>query len=143
MENRLATIGETRSALYESMKRDARKKDRKKKWEPYVRKTVPSMFRFFLFEWWWWIGCWIPANWIEQTALLGSVGEEFNTLPVENDEFRAISERKALEALKPKRETVFIDKVPGKLLQPRNALPGEKGAFVVSPCIPGLFILLR
>lgn len=42
-----------------------------------------------------------------------------------------ISERRALEALKPKRETVFIDKVPGKLLQPRNALPGEKSAFVV------------
>ena len=68
----------------------------------------------------------------EQTALVGSVSEEFNTLPVENEEFRAISEKKALEALKPKRETVFIDKVPGKLLQPRNALPGEKSAFVVS-----------
>lgn len=44
VENRLATFGETRSALYESMKRDARKKDRKTKWEPYVRKTVPSTF---------------------------------------------------------------------------------------------------
>lgn len=43
-ENRMVTFGETRSALYESMKRDARRKERKKKWEPYVRKTVPSMF---------------------------------------------------------------------------------------------------
>ena len=68
----------------------------------------------------------------EQTALVGSVSEEFNCLPVENEEFRLLSEKKALEALKPKRETVFIDKLPGKLLQPRNALPGEKGAFVVS-----------
>jgi transcription initiation factor TFIIF subunit beta len=42
-----------------------------------------------------------------------------------------LSEKRALEALKPKRETVFIDKVPGKLLQARNVLPGEKGAFVV------------
>lgn len=42
-ENRLATFGEARSALYESMKRESRKKDHKKKWEPYVRKTVPSM----------------------------------------------------------------------------------------------------
>lgn len=42
VENRLASIGETRSVLYESMKRDAQKKDRKKRWEPYVRKTVPS-----------------------------------------------------------------------------------------------------
>ena len=78
----------------------------------------------------------------EQTALVGSVSEEFNTLPVENEEFRAISEKKALEALKPKRETVFIDKVPGKLLQPRNALPGEKGAFVVSTSIISTVLLI-
>lgn len=32
-----------RSYLYEQTKRDAKKKERKKKWEPYVRKTVPSM----------------------------------------------------------------------------------------------------
>jgi len=50
-----------------------------------------------------------------------------------------ISERKALEALKPKRETVFIDKVPGKLLQPRNALPGDRSAFVVSFAVSLLF----
>lgn len=68
----------------------------------------------------------------EQTALVGSVGEEFNCLPVENEEFRRFSEMRALAALKPKRETVFIDRIPGKLLQPRNALPGQKGAFVVS-----------
>ncbi|PWY89261.1 hypothetical protein BO70DRAFT_309456 [Aspergillus heteromorphus CBS 117.55] len=106
--NRMVVFGEARSALYESMKRDMRKKEqRKKKWEPYMRKTVPK-----------------------QTALVGSVGEEFNCLPVENEEFRNISEKKALEALKPKRETKFMDKIPGKLLQPRNALPGEKGAFV-------------
>ncbi|BCS21237.1 transcription factor IIF subunit TFG2 [Aspergillus puulaauensis] len=106
-ENRMVTFGETRSALYESMKRDARRKERKKKWEPYVRKTVPK-----------------------QTALVGHVQEEFNCLPVENEEFRLISERKALEALKPKKETVFIDKLPGKLLQGRHALPGEQSAFV-------------
>ncbi|KAE8352008.1 transcription initiation factor IIF, beta subunit-domain-containing protein [Aspergillus coremiiformis] len=106
-ENRMITFGEARSALYESMKRDARKKERKKRWEPYVRKTVPK-----------------------QTALVGSASEEFNCLPVENEEFRRLSEMKVLESLKPKRETVFIDKIPGKLLQARNVLPGEKGAFV-------------
>ena len=42
----MITFGEARSALYESMKREAKKKERKKKWEPYVRKTVPSMFSF-------------------------------------------------------------------------------------------------
>ncbi|PLN82749.1 transcription initiation factor IIF, beta subunit [Aspergillus taichungensis] len=114
-DNRMVVFGEARSALYESMKRDARKKERKKKWEPYVRRTVPKL-----------------------TALVGSVGEEFNCLPVENEEFRMLSEKKALEALKPKRETVFIDKVPGKLLQARNLLPGEKSAFVQATKAPKL-----
>ncbi|OJJ46126.1 hypothetical protein ASPZODRAFT_133124 [Penicilliopsis zonata CBS 506.65] len=106
-ENRMVIFGEARSALYESMKRDARRKDRKRKWEPYVRKTIPK-----------------------QTALQGRVNEEFNCLPVENEEFRRISEKRALEALKPKRETMFIDRVPGKLLQSRHALPGDRATFV-------------
>ena len=42
-ENRLASFGEKRSALYEAMKRDARRRQQGKKWEPYVRKTVPSV----------------------------------------------------------------------------------------------------
>jgi transcription initiation factor TFIIF subunit beta len=50
---------------------------------------------------------------------------------VENEEFRRISEQRALEALKPKKETVFIDKIPGKFLQNRHALPVEKNTFVV------------
>ncbi|KAL4969379.1 transcription factor IIF subunit TFG2 [Aspergillus stella-maris] len=106
-ENRMVTFGGTRSALYEQMKRDARRKERKHKWEPYVRKTVPK-----------------------QTALAGHIGKEYNCLPIENEEFQKLSEKKALEALKPKRETVFIDKLPGKLLQGRHALPGEQSAFV-------------
>ncbi|KAL4803015.1 transcription initiation factor IIF, beta subunit-domain-containing protein [Aspergillus unguis] len=106
-ENRLLNFGETRSALYESMKREAKRKERKGRWEPYVRKTVPK-----------------------QTALVGHVKEEFNCLPVENEEFRILSEKKALEALKPKRETVFIEKLPSKLMQQRHALPAEQSAFV-------------
>lgn len=43
-ENRTVVFGEARSALYEAVKRDARKKERKKKWEPYVRKTINSMW---------------------------------------------------------------------------------------------------
>lgn len=43
-KNRVDVLfGEARSMLYESMKREARKKPHKKKWEPYVRKTIPSM----------------------------------------------------------------------------------------------------
>jgi hypothetical protein len=68
---------------------------------------------------------------LEHTALAGAVSEEFNCLPVENEEFRRISEKRALEALKPRKETVFIDKIPGKIIQARHALPSEKGQFVV------------
>ncbi|KAJ5222878.1 uncharacterized protein N7469_009118 [Penicillium citrinum] len=106
-ENRMATFGETRSALYEAMKRDARRREQGKRWEPYVRKTVPK-----------------------HTALVGQASQEFNCLPVENEEFRMISEKRALEALKPKKETMFIKQLPGKILQERHALPTDKGTFV-------------
>lgn len=50
-KNRVDEIfGETRSLLYESVKREARKKTYKKKWEPYVRKTIPSMPIFFVVQ---------------------------------------------------------------------------------------------
>jgi transcription initiation factor TFIIF subunit beta len=50
-KNRLDVLfGEARSALYESMKREAKKKAQKKKWEPYVRKTIPSMCSTFSSE---------------------------------------------------------------------------------------------
>lgn len=31
-----------RSYLYEQMKKDSKKKTKSKKWEPYIRKTIPS-----------------------------------------------------------------------------------------------------
>ncbi|KAI3076350.1 hypothetical protein CBS147339_5184 [Penicillium roqueforti] len=107
VENRMATFGETRSVLYEAQKREAKRREQGKRWEPYVRKTIPK-----------------------HTALAGAVSEEFNCLPVENEEFRRISEKRALEALKPRKETVFIDKIPGKIIQARHALPTERGQFV-------------
>ncbi|KAJ5367098.1 Transcription initiation factor IIF beta subunit [Penicillium brevicompactum] len=107
VENRMASFGETRSVLYESQKREAKRREQGKRWEPYVRKTIPK-----------------------HTALAGAVSEEFNCLPVENAEFQRISEKRALETLKPRKETVFIDKIPGKIIQARHALPSEKGQFV-------------
>ncbi|KAL1965804.1 hypothetical protein VTN77DRAFT_5125 [Rasamsonia byssochlamydoides] len=100
-------FGEARSLLYESMKREARKKTHKKKWEPYVRKTIPK-----------------------QTAIVGKVRDEFNCIPVENEEFQRIAEARALGALKPRRETKFVPKISTKMLQPKNVVPGDKGAFV-------------
>ncbi|CAI7678925.1 hypothetical protein N7509_004077 [Penicillium cosmopolitanum] len=107
VENRMATFGETRSALYEAQKRDARRREQGKRWEPYVRKTIPK-----------------------HTALVGQASQEFNCLPVENEEFRLISEKRALEALKPKKETMFIKNLPNKILQERHLLPTAQGAFV-------------
>ncbi|EGE06650.1 transcription initiation factor IIF subunit beta [Trichophyton equinum CBS 127.97] len=96
-----------RSYLYEQTKRDAKKKERKKKWEPYVRKTVPR-----------------------QTAITARVHDEFNCLPVENEEYQRLAEERALESLKPKRETKFIEKVPGKMLQPKTVAAADKSNFI-------------
>jgi transcription initiation factor TFIIF subunit beta len=35
-----------RSYLYEQMKRNAKKQEKRKKWEPYTRKSIPSMSFF-------------------------------------------------------------------------------------------------
>lgn len=125
-KNRVDVVfGEARSMLYESVKREARKKSLKKKWEPYVRKTIPSTL--FMFA-----SIIRALTSVEQTALVGKVADEFNCIPVENEEFQRISEAKALEALKPRRETKFVSKITGTMLQPKNIVPGDKGAFVVS-----------
>ncbi|KMU92656.1 transcription initiation factor IIF subunit beta [Coccidioides immitis H538.4] len=96
-----------RSYVYEQMKRDSRKKANKKKWEPYTRKTIPK-----------------------QTAIAARVHDEFNCLPVENEEYHRIAEKRALEALKPKRETKFIERVTGKMLQPKTAQAADKSNFI-------------
>jgi hypothetical protein len=69
---------------------------------------------------------------LEQTAIVAKVRDEFNCIPVENEEYRRLSEARVLEALKPKRETKFVPKITSKMLQPKNVIPGDKGAFVVS-----------
>lgn len=85
----------------------------------------------------------IYSHFLEHTALAGSVGEEFNCLPVENEEFRRISEKRALEALKPRKETVFIDKIPDKVKQAGHALPSDRSQFVVCLCIPCLDVTIK
>jgi transcription initiation factor TFIIF subunit beta len=39
VENRMATFGEMRSVLYEAQKREAKRREQGKRWEPYVRNT--------------------------------------------------------------------------------------------------------
>ncbi|KAK2740750.1 hypothetical protein FQN57_005982 [Myotisia sp. PD_48] len=96
-----------RSYLYEQMKRDSKKKDRKKRWEPYTRKTIPK-----------------------QTGIAARVHDEFNCLPVENEEYQKLAEKRALESLKPKRETKFIERVPGKMLQPKSVAAADRSNFI-------------
>lgn len=100
-------FGETRSMLYESMKREARKKATKRKWEPYVRKTIPK-----------------------QTALVGKVADEFNCMPVENAEYQRISEAKALKALEPREKVRLIDLRQHKGPNVREVAAGTVGGFV-------------
>ncbi|OKL58405.1 hypothetical protein UA08_06093 [Talaromyces atroroseus] len=100
-------FGETRSMLYESMKREARKKATKRKWEPYVRKTIPK-----------------------QTALVGKVADEFNCMPVENAEYQRISEAKAFKALEPREKVQLIDLRQHKGPNVREVAAGNIGGFV-------------
>ncbi|CRG91658.1 transcription initiation factor TFIIF beta subunit [Talaromyces islandicus] len=107
-KNRVDEIfGETRSLLYESMKREARKKTFKKKWEPYVRKTIPK-----------------------QTAIAGKVADEFNCMPVENAEYQRLSEAKALEALKPKNKVLYRPNLEQTGPNVREVAAGKIGGFV-------------
>ncbi|KAK2758739.1 hypothetical protein FQN54_003429 [Arachnomyces sp. PD_36] len=103
-----------RSYLYEQQKRDAKRRENsKKKWEPYARKTISK-----------------------QTSIAARVRDEFNCLPVENEEYRQITEKKALEALRPKRETKFISDETDKKLQLRHLGPADKSAFTQAAVKP-------
>ncbi|KAI5287972.1 hypothetical protein KEM54_005570 [Ascosphaera aggregata] len=98
-----------RSYLYEQMKKDSKKKHKSKKWEPYVRKTIPK-----------------------STAIVGKVHDEFNCQPVQNEEYNRIAETIALEAYKPKKETVFLEKITADMRNPKSAIAADKSTFIVS-----------
>jgi TFIIF, beta subunit N-terminus len=70
-----------RSYLYEKNKRDSKRKESKKRFEPYTRRPIPK-----------------------QTAIAGAVGREFECVPVENEEYRELERYKAEVMLKPKEE---------------------------------------
>lgn len=71
----------SRSYLYEKNKRDVKKKMSKKRFEPYIRRTLPK-----------------------QTAIVGAVSRELECTPVEDDEYRELERQKAEQMLKPKEE---------------------------------------
>ena len=63
---------------------------------------------------------------IEKTAIAGQVRTEINCLPVENDEYRQVMDKRAKQATKPKKETQIM---PGHI--PSNVnnviIPGTLG----------------
>lgn len=74
----------------------------------------------------------------ENTALAGQIRMELNCLPVENAEYRRIMDRRAKQAMKPKRETKLLTGVisshGGNLLAPGTlGSGGSFETFIVRP----------
>lgn len=92
-----------RSYLYEKNKRDSKRKESKKRFEPYTRRPIPK-----------------------QTAIAGIVNREFECAPVENEEYWELERHKAEIMLKPKEEvgTSF-----DKLKEATYLAPGTLGIY--------------
>jgi hypothetical protein len=69
--------GQGRSFLYERHRRDQKKKENKGRFVPYTRRPIPK-----------------------QTAIAGTVAREFEAVPVKNDEFFALEQRRTAQLLK-------------------------------------------
>ncbi|KIW12952.1 hypothetical protein PV08_08139 [Exophiala spinifera] len=79
--------GQGRSYLYERHKRELKKKENKGRFIPYARRPIPK-----------------------QTAVTGNVAREFEAIPVKNDEYFIIENKKAEQMLRPpERETAVFD----------------------------------
>ncbi|EXJ85068.1 hypothetical protein A1O3_05743 [Capronia epimyces CBS 606.96] len=70
--------GQGRSFLYERHKREIKKKENKGRYTPYTRRPIPK-----------------------QTAMVGTVAKEFEAIPVKNEEYFVLENKKAAEMLKP------------------------------------------
>lgn len=71
--------GQGRSQLYEQAIRDEKKKENKGRYTPYLRKPIPKI-----------------------TALAGTVHQEFEAIPVDNDEYRKLDQERTRTMLKTK-----------------------------------------
>jgi transcription initiation factor TFIIF subunit beta len=109
-----------RSYLHEKNKRDSKRRESKKRFEPYTRRAIPK-----------------------QTAIRGAVSREFECIPVENDEYRELEKQKAEIMLKPKEqvETSFDQLKRATYLAPGTVdLYGKTNTAKVSlPPFPTLF----
>jgi len=96
-----------RSYLYENNKRDSKRKQSKKRFEPYTRRPIPK-----------------------QTAVAGIVNREFECAPVENEEYWELERCKAETMLKPKDE---VDTSFDKLKDATYLAPGTIGVYGKGP----------
>ncbi|KIW38119.1 uncharacterized protein PV06_10080 [Exophiala oligosperma] len=79
--------GQGRSYLYERHKRELKKKENKGRFVPYSRRPIPK-----------------------QTSVTGTVAREFEAVPVKNDEYFVIENKKAEQMLRPPdRDTAVFD----------------------------------
>lgn len=69
---------------------------------------------------------------IESTAIVGKVHDEFNCQPVQNEEYERIAQAMAFEAHKPKKETIFLEKITADMRNPKSAIAADKSTFIVS-----------
>lgn len=62
-------------------------------------------------------------------------------MPVENEELRRISEKAAIQAMKPKEKVQYVDDISPDITNAAILLPTNKGHFVVSFKVPaGCFL---
>ncbi len=83
---------------------------------------------------------------VERTALAGMITMEINCLPVENAEYRRIMDRRAEQAMKPKRETKLLTGIisshGGNLLAPGTlGSSGNFNTFIVRNQVQPKFII--
>ncbi|KAK4943877.1 hypothetical protein LTR10_016593 [Elasticomyces elasticus] len=81
------TPGQKRSFLYERHKRELKKKENKGRFVPYAKRPIPK-----------------------QTAITGTVGKEFEAVPVKNEEYFVLENKQAEEMLKPpeREQAIFV-----------------------------------
>lgn len=112
-----------RSNLYDSHKRELRKKENKGRFVPYARRPIPK-----------------------QTAITGTVTKEYELTAVKNDEYYAIEANRAAEMLKvaEKDTSVFAtgDEDPSKKHIPFMSSADKASAMRVRTCVFVLNVFL-
>ena len=105
--------GQQRSYLFENHKRDVKRKENKGRYTPYARRTIPK-----------------------QTAVAGTIVNEFEAVPIKNEEYFVLENKRAEALLKmpEKEQAVFAtgDQDPSKVHVPFMSSIDKANALKVS-----------